>query len=67
MHRLGIDGVRRKRPKTASVRAEECPGDLVEREFIAKGPNCLWVADITYVPTRSRRVYTMFILDVFHR
>ena len=69
MRQLGIDGVRRrrKRPKTASARAEECPSDLVEREFTAPGPNCLWVADITYVPTRSGWVYTTFILDVFHR
>ncbi|WP_156491201.1 IS3 family transposase, partial [Brevibacterium casei] len=31
MRRLGIDGVRRKRkrPKTVSARAEECPDDLV--------------------------------------
>ncbi|WP_420836304.1 IS3 family transposase, partial [Brevibacterium iodinum] len=69
MRQLGIDGVRRrrKRPKTASARAEECPEDLVEREFAARRPNCLWVADITYVPTRSGWVYTTFILDVFHR
>ncbi|RCS98959.1 IS3 family transposase, partial [Brevibacterium aurantiacum] len=69
MRQLGIDGVRRKRkrPKTASAKAEECPDDLVEREFAADGPNCLWVADITYVPTQSGWVYTTFILDVFHR
>ncbi|WP_350269749.1 IS3 family transposase [Brevibacterium sp. CBA3109] len=55
MRQLGIDGVRRrrKRPKTASARAEECPEDLVEREFTAEGPNCLWVADITYIPTQA--------------
>jgi len=69
MRQLGIDGIRRKRkrPKTASARAEECPDDLVEREFTAPGPNCVWVADITYVPTQVGWVYTTFILDVFHR
>ncbi len=69
MRQLGIDGIRRKRkrPKTASARAEECPDDLVEREFAAPAPNCLWVADITYVPTSAGWVYTTFILDVFHR
>ena len=69
MRRLGIDGVRRKRkrPKTASARAEKCPEDLVEREFKAPAPNCLWVADITYVPRSAGWVYTTFILDVFHR
>ncbi|GAB3619073.1 hypothetical protein GCM10027417_03330 [Glutamicibacter endophyticus] len=69
MRQLGIDGIRRrrKRPTTASARAEECPDDLVEREFAAPAPNCLWVADITYVPTSAGWVYTTFILDVFHR
>lgn len=69
MAQLGIDGIRRrrKRPKTASARAEDCPDDLVDREFTAAGPNCLWVADITYVPTQAGWVYAMFILDVFTR
>jgi hypothetical protein len=63
MRQLGIDGIRRKRkrPKTASARAEDCPDDLVEREFAAPAPNCLWVADITYVPTSAGWVYTTFI------
>ena len=69
MRQLGIDGIRRrrKRPKTASARAEDCPDDLVDREFTAPGPNCVWVADITYVPTQAGWVYAMFILDVFTR
>ncbi len=69
MGQLGISGVRRptKRPKTGSAKAEECPEDLVERKFTSEGPNRLWVADITYVPTASSWVYTTFISDVFHR
>ena len=66
---------KRKRAKTASARAEECPDDLVEREFAAPAPNCRWVADIppqaggtpSYVPTSAGWAYTTFILDVFHR
>ncbi|MDN5585084.1 MAG: IS3 family transposase [Brevibacterium sp.] len=69
MRQLGIDGNRRrrKRPKTASARAEDGPDDLVECEFATEGQNGLWVAYITYVPTRSGSVYTTFIPDVFHR
>lgn len=69
MRQMGIDGIRRKRkrPKTASARAEECPEDLVERAFAAEGPNCLWVADITYIPTDAGWVYAAFVLDVFSR
>ncbi len=38
MRQLGMDGTRRrrKRPKTAAVRTEECPDDLVERELSAQ-------------------------------
>lgn len=69
MRELGIDGKRpkSKRPKTASARAEDCPADLVDRQFVAPAPNQLWVADITYVPTRAGWVYVAFILDVFTR
>lgn len=56
MRQLGIIGIRRKRKrsKTASARAEQCPYDLVEREFTEPAPNCLWV-------------HTTFILGIFHR
>src|SRR5512147_395629 len=36
---------------TVADPAAERAQDLVERQFIAAGPDCLWVADITYVPT----------------
>lgn len=69
MRTMCIDGVRRKRkrPKTPSATAEQCPEDLVERVFSAEAPNRLWVADITYVPTVAGWVYVTFILDVFTR
>src|SRR5205807_6177554 len=31
--------------------------DLVDRDFNAAGPNQLWVADITYVPTMAGFLY----------
>ena len=34
---------------------------------MAAGPNELWVADFTYVPTRAGWVYAAFIFDVFTR
>lgn len=42
-------------------------GDLVNREFTAPAPNCLWVADFTYVRTWAGFVYVAFIIDVFSR
>lgn len=69
MDHLGIQGLarRRKRPSTKSAPASECPDDLVKRDFTAPGPNCVWVADITYIPTQAGWVYAAFILDVYSR
>jgi putative transposase len=41
--------------------------DLVDRDFTATGPNQLWVADITYVPTWSGFVFLAVVLDAFSR
>jgi putative transposase len=41
--------------------------DLVDRQFVADGPNALWVADITYVPTWIGFLYLAVVLDVWSR
>ena len=41
--------------------------DKVDRQFIADGPDQLWVADITYVPTWSGFLYLAIVLDVWSR
>ena len=46
---------------------ERRPADLVERVFAAAAPNRLWVADLTYVWTRTGFVYAAFIVDAFSR
>lgn len=43
------------------------PHDLVDRKFYADGPNRLWVADITYIPTWSGWLYLAMVLDVWSR
>jgi transposase InsO family protein len=41
---------------------------LVQRQFVATQPNQLWIADITYVPTRYEDfLYLAVVLDVFSR
>ena len=39
----------------------------MNRQFAAEGPNELWVADITYVPTWTGFGYLATVLDVFSR
>jgi transposase InsO family protein len=69
MGKLGLEGVvRGRRPRTTIPKEDAAhPADLVQREFTASGPNQLWVADLTYVSTRSGFVYAAFVIDVFSR
>jgi putative transposase len=41
--------------------------DLVKRQFTAGGPNQLWVADMTYVPTWAGFIFLAIVLDVWSR
>ncbi|WP_231494084.1 IS3 family transposase [Corynebacterium vitaeruminis] len=69
MKKASIRGpVRRKHPNTTyTVKKEQCPADLVDRNFHVPAPNMLWVADITYVRTHVGWVYTAFITDAYSR
>ena len=70
MRQEGIVGVSRRRrgPKTTKRSADARPAaDLVERNFTATGPNQLWVADITYIPTRAGFLYLAVVLDAWSR
>jgi putative transposase len=66
----GLVGCHRRRRFQTTPRdpqAESAP-DLVQRTFAASAPHALWIADITYVPTRSEGfLYLAVILDVFSR
>jgi len=65
-------GIARGKPEevrgqtTADPKASR-PIDLVERRFYADGPNRLWVADITFIPTWSGFLYLAIVLDVYSR
>jgi putative transposase len=59
---------RRKQPRQGAMRKETRPApDLVHRQFSATGPNKLWVADITYVPTWAGWLYLAVVLDAWSR
>jgi putative transposase len=70
MRHNGIRGVSRRRGFVVTTRRDErqrpAP-DLVQREFVADGPNQLWVADMTYVPTWAGFIYLAIVLDVWSR
>ncbi len=69
MKMAGVRGViRGRKPLTTKpARTPDVRPDLVQRNFRASAPNRLWVADITYVRTRTGFVYTAFVTDVYSR
>ena len=69
MRRAGLVGVSRRKfcRTTQRDRDDRVAPDLVERQFKAGGPNELWVADITYVPTWAGFLYLAVVLDVWSR
>ena len=69
MKQEGLRGVcRRKSARTTQRSAGRRPApDLVERDFSADGPNRLWVADITYIPTWAGFLFLAVVLDVWSR
>ena len=69
MKRHGLQGVWRGKGKitTNSRDDQKRAGDFINRNFNARQPNQMWVADFTYIQTMSGWVYTAFIIDVFAR
>lgn len=69
MRSMGLQGIVRGRRARTTVAnpADLRPLDLVKREFSARCPNELWVADFTFVPTWIGFVYAAFIIDVYSR
>ena len=69
MKQAGLVGAsRRKRSnKTARGRERHDIPDLVQRDFTASRPDELWVADITFVPTKAGFLFLAVVLDVFSR
>ena len=69
MREAGLQGVSR-RQRTHTTRRDRdgrVAPDLVERDFAAHGPDELWVADITYVPTWAGFLYLAVVLDAWSR
>ncbi len=69
MRAAGLQGVSRCKQFRTTVREETArpAPDLVERQFEAAGPDRLWVADITYLPTCAGFLYLAVVLDAWSR
>jgi transposase InsO family protein len=69
MRQIGLQGAVRGRKFRTTVPDDSVarPADLVMRDFTARRPNQLWVADLTYVATWRGFAYVAFVIDVFAR
>jgi putative transposase len=64
---VGISGREgKRRPPKVAAECEAAP-DLVCRVFKADGPNVLWLADITYIPTDEGWVFLAAVMDMWSR
>ncbi len=69
MRLAGLEGVSRRRGARTTRRDREArpAPDLVERDFVVTGPDRLWVADVTYIPTWAGFLYLAVVLDAWSR
>jgi len=69
MRGAGLEGVHRRRGTWTTKRDRDAAPapDLVQRQFAPPGPDQLWVADITYVPTWSGFLYLAVVVDAWSR
>lgn len=69
MREAGLQGVSRRRRTQTTRRSEGSrpAPDLVDRDFVVTGPDRLWVADITYVPTWAGFLYLAVVMDAWSR
>jgi putative transposase len=70
MRELGLEGVSRRRRRSTTTRGERpAAPDLIERRFFdhATGPDQVWYADITYVPTWQGWLDVALVVDAWSR
>ncbi len=69
MRENDLRGCMRGKRRSTTRRDDRLPPapDLVDRCFLAARPDRLWLADITYLPTREGFLYLAFILDACSR
>jgi len=69
MRQDGLQGVSRRKGMRTTIRkrSRSSADDLVQRDFNVPGPDRLWVADITYIPTWAGFLYLAVVVDAWSR
>lgn len=65
----GIETRRRRKFKLAYQARNSAPAaaNLLSRPFRADAPNQIWVADVSFIPTRSGWLYLAVVIDLYSR
>ena len=58
---------RRWKKTTDSNHAEPIAPNRLQRDFTASAPDCVWVADTTYLPVLAGFIYLVVVIDLFSR
>jgi transposase InsO family protein len=64
---LKVPQRRRRWSTTQSKHKRPVPPNILGREFMAEGPNHIWLSDLTYVPTEQGWLYLAVVLDLYAR
>ena len=69
MRELGLQGVtpRKFRMTTNSDHGHPIAKNLIDRDFVASGPNEKWATDITYIWTAEGWLYLAIVMDLYSR
>ena len=67
MRQLGLQGLPGPKKGVKNLKNIATCEDLVQRSFVATGPNELWLTDITEHPTGEGKIYCCVVLDLFSR
>jgi putative transposase len=67
MRQLGLKGLPGPRKGVKNLKNAPTCEDLVQRQFVARAPNELWLTDITEHPTAEGKVYCCVVLDLYSR
>jgi transposase InsO family protein len=67
MGQLGIKGIPGPRKGIKNLKNAPTCEDLVQRQFVARAPNELWLTDITEHRTQEGKLYCCVVLDLFSR
>jgi transposase InsO family protein len=69
MKLAGVVAKQRRKFKATTNSKHNLPvaPNLLDRDFVAKKPNTVWVSDITYIWTKEGWLYLGIVLDLFSR